>query len=60
MRSSFAFGVVVLILLAGCSIALAQQSASANLTEEGLAEKEYDPTAGSTRDAVALGGAAPG
>ena len=35
--------------MVGRSIALAQQSASANLTEEGLAEKENDPTAALTQ-----------
>jgi hypothetical protein len=49
LRRAFALGLAVLILLAGCSIALAQQSASASLTEEGLAEKEYDPTAALTQ-----------
>ena len=49
MRRAIFFGVAGLFLLAGCSKALAQQSASPNLTEEGLAEKEYDPTAALTQ-----------
>jgi len=49
LRRAVLFGVAGLCLLVGCSIALAQQSASPNLTEEGLAEKEYDPTAALTQ-----------
>jgi hypothetical protein len=46
---AFAIGFAVLILLAGCSIGLAQQTASASLTDEALAVKEYDPTADLTQ-----------
>jgi hypothetical protein len=49
LKRAFLFSIAGLILLVGCSIALAQQSASPNLTEEGLAEKEYDPTAALTQ-----------
>ena len=37
------------ILLASCSLSLGQQTTLVNLTEEGLAEKEYDPTAALTQ-----------
>src|SRR5260370_35230498 len=37
------------VLLLGWSVGLAQQTAPANLTDEGLAEKEYDPTADLTQ-----------
>jgi hypothetical protein len=46
---AFAVGLAVLILLARCSIGLAQQTASASLTDEALAVKEYDPTADLTQ-----------
>jgi hypothetical protein len=36
-------------MMLGCSLALAQQTASASLTDAGLAEKEYDPTADLTQ-----------
>src|SRR5258707_12412407 len=37
------------ILLVSRSVSLGQQTPSANVTEEGLAEKEYDPTAALTQ-----------
>lgn len=42
-------GAALFVLLAGRSIGLCQQAASANLTDEALAEKEYDPTADLTQ-----------
>ena len=49
MRVIGSFGTALLIMMLGCSLTLAQQTAPANLTEEGLAEKEYDPTADLTQ-----------
>ena len=48
MRVIVSFGAALLIMMLGCSLTLAQQTASGN-TEEGLAEKEYDPTAALTQ-----------
>ena len=42
-------GTALFIMMSGCSLALAQQTASAGLTEEELAVKEYDPTASLTQ-----------
>ena len=42
-------GTALFIMMSGCSLALAQQAASAGLTEENLAVKENDPTASLTQ-----------
>jgi hypothetical protein len=48
-RRAFVTSAVLLILLAGCSLSLAQQSAAAGNDDESLAIKEYDPTASLTQ-----------
>ncbi|MGB0059092.1 hypothetical protein, partial [Candidatus Binatus sp.] len=49
MRAIVSSGTALFIMMLGCSLALAQQTASASLTDAGLAEKEYDPTADLTQ-----------
>jgi hypothetical protein len=48
-RRAFITGVAILILLAECSAAVAQQTASAGGDDETLVDKEYDPTASLTQ-----------
>jgi hypothetical protein len=48
-HQSFAASVVLLILLSGYSVSLAQQTAATGNDDESLAIKEYDPTASLTQ-----------
>jgi hypothetical protein len=49
MRGIISCTAVLFVLLVGCRQGLAQQTASAGLTDEALAVKEYDPTADLTQ-----------
>ena len=49
MRVIVSFGTALVIMMLGCSITLAQQTASSGPTDEALAVKEYDPTADLTQ-----------
>ena len=49
MRVIVSFGTALIIMMLGCSITLAQQTASSGPTDEALAVKEYDPTADLTQ-----------
>jgi len=48
-QRAFATGAALLILLGGCSVSLAQQTAPAGSDEESLAVRENDPTANLTQ-----------
>jgi hypothetical protein len=48
-RRAFAAATALLLLFGGYSVSFAQQTAVAGNDEEGLAEKEYDPTASLTQ-----------
>jgi hypothetical protein len=49
MRIIVSSTAALVMLIVGCSLSLAQSTTSANLSDEGLAVKEYDPTADLTQ-----------